>query len=283
MLGISEIVRTIYDYGYFSWKRSLNRRFLENQMKQVGDVSGKAIAALLSQLVPLSTSVELVRIGGPSDGGYIVPADYLAVEALFSPGIAGSSAFELAFAERGIPCFLIDASVDGPIEKHNLFDFEKKYLGGQTGEEWITLKDWLDAKTPASDNLGLQMDIEGFEWDVLLQANSQCLARFRFIVVEHHDFHKLARRESFEVMRSALEVLSETHFPVHVHGNNYGLPIRYDGVLVPQVLEVTWVRKGTYVSKGPTRIPHPEDAPNNPRFKDLDVRTFLNQKGDAFA
>ena len=96
--------------------------------------------AFVSRLHPVITDKELVRIGGDFDGGYLVPDDLDGIVACFSPGVDVTATFEEALLERGIPCFLADASVDAPPIEHPLIDFERKFLGVVNDEVTTTLE-----------------------------------------------------------------------------------------------------------------------------------------------
>ena len=89
-----------------------------------------------------------------------------------------------------------------------------------------------------------------------------------------------------------LKKLNETHYLVHIHGNNYcdrdipkHLPSgrTYDGTLtinhkhypsikISEVLEITYIRKNLFshkLNQIDKHYPTPLDSPNNPRVKDL--------------
>ena len=53
------------------------------------------VRALLHAMRPVATDRQLIRIGSPADGGYLIPDDLEGIRFCFSPGVAHSSAFEL--------------------------------------------------------------------------------------------------------------------------------------------------------------------------------------------
>ena len=122
------------------------------------------ISSLIS---PQETNFELVRIGGENDGGYLLPNDFSNLSACYSPGVGDIAEFELSISQKGIKCFLADASVNkSPIENENIH-FDKIFLGAKTNDNKITLRDWIDKYSKNTDDLILQMDIEGDEYEVL--------------------------------------------------------------------------------------------------------------------
>jgi len=85
-----------------------------------------------------------------------------------SPGVDNRATFETSLIERGIPCYLVDGSVDAAPIKGDMVHFSKKFLGVVNNETTITLDDWVYDNKLGHDDLILQMDIEGAEWPVLL-------------------------------------------------------------------------------------------------------------------
>lgn len=223
-----------------------------------------AVRALLALLHPLETEHPLIRLGCRGDGGYLVPDDLKGIAACFSPGVDDRATFETSLIERGIPCYLADASVDAAPVKSDMVHFSKKFLGVTNNETTITLDDWVDAHKPGRDDLILQMDIEGAEWLVLLNATRDTLRRFRIIVIELHDLERLMDKHAFVIIRATFERLLEDFYIVHNHPNNYGGAVRCRSLVVPRVQEMTLIRKDRVKSAKFARVfPHPLDVKND--------------------
>jgi hypothetical protein len=63
------------------------------------------------------------------------------------------------------------------------------------------------------DNIFLKMDIEGCEYDWIHSMTKNDMEKISQIVIEFHwpfDFYRM----------NALKKINETHYVVHVHGNN---------------------------------------------------------------
>lgn len=224
----------------------------------------RRLAAFLARVRPISTEHPLTRIGGDGDGGYLVPDDLDGVSACFSPGVAGVADFESDLASRGMRCFLADYSVDAPPVTSPLFDFEKKYLGAASNDVYMTLDDWVGRKAGSGDLL-LQMDIEGAEYDVLLAAPAELLARFRIIVIEFHNLHGLFDRNALEPIDRAFRKLLAAFAVVHIHPNNCFDPVTQGDIAIPPVMEFTFLRRDRIARTGsaPT-YPHELDRANVP-------------------
>jgi len=222
------------------------------------------LVALMERLHPVAGGHDLIRLGPDGDGGYLVPDILDGIEACFSPGVNTVSGFELACAQRGIRVFLADKSVEGPAAAHDLFEFTPKFVGATSDETFMTLDEWVAGSLPSSDTeLLLQMDIEGFEYEVLLSASPALMRRFRVIVVELHDLDQLWSRPFHSIASRAIERLLQTHTCVHIHPNNWRTPVVRDGLTILPAMEFTFLRTTEVTDRTPvTRFPHPLDRSN---------------------
>jgi len=226
--------------------------------------SASEIRELLHELRPIDAGIELVRVGPAGDGGYLVPNDFEGIRYVFSPGVSTESGFEAELADRGLPVFLADASVDGPATPHPRFVFDKKFVGSLTNERYVTLDDWHTAKLPGDGGeLLLQMDIEGGEYDTLLAASPALLARFRIVVIEFHWLAELWGEAFFAVASRAFRKLLQTHSVVHIHPNNCCGSVTSEGIEIPRIAEFTWLRNDRVRTRAYRKnFPHPLDRPN---------------------
>ena len=111
------------------------------------------LRTLIKRLYPVVSKKELIRLGTSKsegqdgDGGYLIPDDLDGIEACFSPGVGDITSFEEDCANRGIPCFLADASVN-LTPKNDAHTFLKKHIGSVSEGEFITLDDWVVQSLP---------------------------------------------------------------------------------------------------------------------------------------
>ena len=230
------------------------------------------IAALLARLHPWETEHDLIRLGGDGDGGYLVPDDLVGLAACFSPGVDVTASFEEAMLARNVPCFLADASVAAPPVIHPQIDFIPRFLGAVNDDTMITLDRWVAEKAPdaSAGDLLLQMDIEGYEWIVLLNASEELLSRFRIIVLELHSLPHCLDPVVWQLVDAALDRLSRLFHVVHAHPNAQRPPLGTNGIEIPYLLEVTLLRKDRGTAQRPTsRFPHPLDRSNIPGQPDM--------------
>lgn len=134
-----------------------------------------------------------------------------------------------------------------------------------------TLTDIMNENGHAdSDNLILKMDIEGAEWRALLDTPSSILFRFSQIVVEVHAVVSRCSGDAYSVMVYFFKHMNKDHQIVHVHANNFGGVAIFGGVFVPDVFEITWVRRRDHEFSECFKVfPTDLDMPNNPKFPDI--------------
>jgi hypothetical protein len=225
----------------------------------------EAVAALIRRLRPVAIDTPFVRIGGPVDGGYLLPDDFGGIDACISPGVSTWVGFDSEIAARGIEVFMADASVDGPPEQNPRFHFTKKFIDVYEDSRQMRL-DSLAAMVPAAltgDRM-LQMDIESAEYRVLLDASDALLQSLRIMVIEFHDLDRMFGRFPFAIIEATFNKLLRHHHVVHIHPNNSCTTAVRGEIAIPPVLEFTFYRKdrARLAAGGKVTIPHPLDTDN---------------------
>ena len=240
------------------------------------------IARLPRQFQPMNC-VDLVRLGKPNDGGYIVSARSIAkAEAFLSGGILDDWSFEQA-ATGDRPLVAFDPTIGfegyfrrfitnkpspkriqrylvGFVGAKLFFRANRKLvfqaLGPTIGGIHLTdaihehLGDW-------ARNIFLKLDIEGAEYG-LLDEILRLADRLTGLVIEFHDVQSnINRIESF--------IDQFPHGLVHVHCNNYS---SLGPQKIPGVVELSFSR---YFDAGRSERGYPTelDQPNNPLNQDF--------------
>jgi hypothetical protein len=126
---------------------------------------------------------------------------------------------------------------------------------------------------PVGTRIGLKIDIEGSEWDILklIELNQ---SQFEYILIELHDFD---RHESD--LRDFLSGISDNFVLAHLHANNFET-IGNNGF--PKVFELTLIRKYNVVNSGLNRNRLPVqglDVPNAKNRPDFIIE-FPHQLGN---
>ena len=195
-------------------------------------------------------SCQLIRVGGERDGGYLVPNILKDISYCYSPGVSFTASFEKELSDKyNIKSFMADASVDkAPISDPN-FQFLPKYLGVSTDDKFITLSDWINLTSGSNTNGKLlQMDIECSEYDVLIFEDVKTLSSFSTMIIEFHLLQHLFKKDFLRMVSSIFEKIYK-HFSIcHVHPNNCCGIAELDGIKVPRVMEITFIRND-YIKK----------------------------------
>jgi hypothetical protein len=222
-------------------------------------------------------SNQKIRVGNAYDGGYVLPAAILNCDAVVSIGVGHDVSFDMALAQRGATILQYDHTVEGPPQAHEKFRFHKLGWGTRTVGSFISFDDihaqlmGLNAKHPM-----LKFDIEGAEYEVLASTNVDHLAEYEIIACEVHDFDKLAEEGFLAGVVAAFEKLNTHHVPIHLHANNYAPFVLVEGVPIPKVLEVAFLRKDldSFPTLSTDPIPGPLDRPNHPGLPDICMNPF---------
>jgi hypothetical protein len=146
-----------------------------------------------------------------------------------------------------------------------MFCFEKRYLGAVNSEMFMTLGAWVEKSLPhQKQDLILQMDIEGSEYDVILETPCSLWERFRILVIEFHGLHSIFNQYAIKLIGYCFQKLADLFQVVHIHPNNFLPPLERDGLAIPGVMEITFLRRDrAQWHKQSTVFPHPLDCPND--------------------
>lgn len=232
---------------------------LNKIIKEIGLICGvfitrvtskKDLVGLIKKLHPVATNYELVRVGPNGNGGYLLPNDFVGIEAIFSPGVGSVSLFENDCVKLGMKAFLADKSVSAPTIENKNFTFDKKFIGATVNDDFLTLDAWVDKSNINKDSdLLLQIDIEGYEYETILNVSNRLLDRFRIIVIEFHELDLLFSKLFFDKFSNVFDKILQGHECVHIHPNNCCKPIKKGNIEIPPVMEFTFLRKNRIKEK----------------------------------
>lgn len=225
------------------------------------------VQELIKTLRPFETNCQLIRLGPNGDGGYLIPDDLVGIEACFSPGVYKVSNFELDCLHLGMKIFMADKSV----EKPNLdipetdYNFLKKFIGCTNNNDFITMESWVNSSSIGDQSdLLLQMDIEGGEYNTVINMSDELMKRFRIMVFEFHSLQDVWQLRFFDFVSMTFNKILQTHTCVHIHPNNEDGVENRLGITIPRTIEFTFLRNDRIISKKPsTQFPHPLDSDNS--------------------
>ncbi len=215
-----------------------------------------------------------LRIGGESDGGYVLLDRLRPEQPVLSYGVGPDSSFDLDLAKRGHRVFMFDHTVHGPrggVPQGCAFFREGVAATPDPANR-------LDTVAAHLHRLGLErrrdvilkMDIEGGEWAIMAEMPDEAFDCFEQIVLEFHWLEALECESFTARARAALLRLNARFTLCHVHANAWGELKMVAGVILPNVIEVTYVRS-ELVSRTPSRTVYPteHDRSNKPSTKDI--------------
>lgn len=242
-----------------SRKEELLKRLVKRVSEELGiNISGNSsilgltpkdkVHELLMKLQPINNGHQLVRIGGQSDGGYLLPNDFHDISVCFSPGSNLLWNFERELAESyGIRSYICDSEDQRPPDLSDLQTFSAHWVGPYSdGEKVLSLQDWiLNSLTDSTKgDWILQMDIEGAEFLTLLALPNSLLERFRIITIELHFLETIKNRFAFEqIYKPFFEKILSRFDIVHLHPNNCCGLWSYGSIKFPRIVELTLHRK----------------------------------------
>jgi hypothetical protein len=212
------------------------------------------IKELLQELKPYSLPYRMVRVGNPNrDGGYGLYEKFTReCDSVYSFGVgelAEQVEFDRQMASIGKKVYMYDYSVDGPKVQHENFLFHKEFVSSKNAYEFLKINNDLDKK-----NLLGQFDIEGAEYEMLMNVDKDFYNHFSQLSIEFHFLSK-PDEEKLECFR----LLNSMYYIYHIHANNHTKVTDESGQL-PEVLEISFLRKDMvkniepYLDKNPRPI-----------------------------
>ena len=251
----------------------------------------------LADLHPVACA-SLARVGGPNDGGYVVPLEAVsAADALLSFGLSHNWTFEREFKQRNpraiVHCYDHTVTLLSALQysigqfARFLLRFKPRHL--RQSFAWLDYllffrgdrvhfrqRIWSSrendsatagdgfARLPNGAQVFVKIDIEGSEYrilDELLSYSGNIVA----LAIEFHDVDIVADR-----FNHLIEKFKRDFHIVHIHGNNVGGRTSFDFPIAP---EMTFLSK-RFFSEAPlpstAKYPSPGlDSPNYPGFPDF--------------
>jgi hypothetical protein len=181
----------------------------------------KVRETLFAELQPIAlTNCELERFGETNDGGYLMCANLLQdAQAAYSYGISGYDKWGCDIATK----------LHVRLHQYDCFDTRQPKCAGETifhaecvgatrkteeGRIFDTMAAHFTKNGDTGKRLALKMDVEGAEWDSLLNASDETLQQIDQLAIEFHLVHD---PKFVDVVKRLKQ-----HFHVaHLHFNNW--------------------------------------------------------------
>jgi hypothetical protein len=206
----------------------------------------KSVQELISILSPNKFKGELKRFGHEGDGSYVLPKNIVSPKTyLISGGISDNNKFEIELAKKGVTGIQVDNSISKAPEEHKNLIFKFATLGDRDGLYEVSLEN-LISMVPLNKNLIVKLDIEGAEISALQHLSKKSLKRINCLVLELHNLSTLVQNE--KILQTLSKLKGSGLSSIYLQANNGILDYVIAGVLIPDNIEITFVRKD-YVSK----------------------------------
>jgi len=220
----------------------------------------------MNTLILYNSPFQKKRVGKDNDGGYVIvdlPGDY---DILISGGIADDISFEQTLLKEypNLICHAFDGTINY-IPKCERLIFFKKNLGNKQETNLTNLQEYSDY-----NNIFMKIDIEGHEFRLLHNFPLKCVKQ---LIIEIHspgdiqlfpNYFKGLQDITNDNMFNLLNKINETHTLVHFHANNGCKIQKIDGIDLPHVFELTYIRNDFILEKikNTTSLPTDLDQKN---------------------
>ena len=197
------------------------------------------------------------RIGKDNDGGYVIsmlPNNY---DLFISSGISNDITLETNFLDLypDIRCFAFDRTISSLPTQDNRITFFKKNLGDSNTDTLTNLHEYIEHY----DNIFMKIDIEGHEFKIMPTIiKNKLMNKIKQFVIEIHtpadinmfpEYFKGLSHINNDHMFNLFNEINNTHTLVHFHANNGSKIQKIDGITLPHVFELTYIRNDFFNKK----------------------------------
>jgi hypothetical protein len=190
------------------------------------------------------------RVGRDNDGGYVItelPGEY---DLFLSGGIANDITFETQFLNNhpSIACYAFDGTISSLPWKNDKINFIKKNLGNVNTDEITDLHEYMKEY----NNIFMKIDIEGHEFKLLPTFfENNYINKVKQLVLEIHSPVEIETHPNYfrglsdiknEHMFDLFTNINKSHTLIHFHGNTACGMNNIDGINIPRVFELTYIR-----------------------------------------
>ena len=271
---------------HFAW-RFASRRRLERLEETLDFVAAmipaqddlvtrvKELSNFLTESSGLYGSGSECLVGKPGDGSYVLHSSFKRANSLkvLSIGVGDKISAESDLADYGAKVWLFDHTISAlPVEREE-FTFIRRGLGADSADsQLLPLPSMVDHLALSTTDHGILMiDAEGAEWQICAAEDEAALAKFAQVSIELHGLTGIVDERRWKTMRATLEVLTANHTATWLHGNNWRPSLPIGGRMIPDVCEVTFLRRDVINgSRREKNLTSPDaQRPNTSLFPDL--------------
>lgn len=223
-----------------------------------------------------------VRLGNMNDGGYVITHLEDGYDCYISAGVSNEESFSRDFIKLYNMNKTNSYAFDGTIKQYPTqytknITFVKKNIAKYSSKTKANLRKFMEKYK----NIFLKMDIEGSEYPWILSLTNEDLNQFKQITIEFHGINDDSWGTPYNQKLECFKKLSNTHYLIHIHGNNFDTVSNVENLKIPNVVELTYINK-QYVNKelepNKMSLPSKIDKPNCNSTPDIDLNfpPFVN-------
>lgn len=238
----------------------------------------------MENLILYNSPYSKVRIGKVNDGGYVIinlPNGY---DLFLSGGIKDDISFEEQLLQLypNLICYAFDGTIDNIPNTDKNIKFIKKNLGNIDNNKLTNLHEYMKN----SNNIFMKIDIEGHEFRIMpTLIENNYINKIKQLVIEIHspgdiqlypNYFKGLSDITNDKMFNLFNKLNKTHTLVHFHANNGCKMQTVDGINLPHVFELTYIRNDFINNRirNTKSLPTNLDMPNIPYNEDYKLKGF---------
>jgi len=212
-----------------------------------------------------------ILIGKKEDGSYVILDDFQNIKIAYSFGIRREIQFDKNLADRGIDVYMYDHTINSLPYNNTKFHWKKI---GITGKMLKSLENLIIENGHSSEeNMILKMDVEGAEWESLIDTPSKILSQFKYILIEYHFKDHKSANESL-IYYNVIKKIHQTHQVFYLRCHNQYLIVNFGNNRFCKYLEVSYVIKKDFeFTKDSTIYPIKE-------FDLVDFSNFHHKNGE---
>jgi hypothetical protein len=230
----------------------------------------------METLILYSCPFSKKRIGKPNDGGYVIANLPDSYDLFLSGGIADDNTFESDFLLEypNILCYAFDGTIPAIPQPNDKIIFVRKNLGNINNNYITNLHEYMENK----NNIFMKIDIEGHEFHLLPTFfENGYIQKIKQLVVEIHspadiqlypDYFAGLSYITNSKMFDLFHNMNKTHTLIHFHANNGCNMTQINGINIPHVFELTYIRNDFITEK----IQNTEKLPTV-----LDMKNIVNK------
>lgn len=196
--------------------------------------------------IKIPENIKLIRMGSDGDGGYLVPNILEEINYCYSAGIGKNVSFEKDLEKYSIKSYGVDGTIKNIPERIKDYKFLNKNIGIINNENTIRFEDWINKDNKDETSLIGQIDIEGNEYDLIIDTPLDTLKKFKVLVIEFHYLSKISNKIIYEHYYKTFQKILSIFEICHIHINNAESQVKIKGIKIPPLLEITFLRKDFY-------------------------------------